>query len=143
MKSAEKISGVLKNFRLSTTPCRRSVLSAFIENPYALSHHDVELLLNYEFDRVTIYRTFHTFEEKGVIHKVIDNEGVARYALCSEKCSAHHHHDSHLHFTCIRCSHTICLENSTVPEIKLPSGFVLNRLNVLGEGICKSCSEKK
>jgi Fur family transcriptional regulator, ferric uptake regulator len=124
---------------LSNTSCRRSVLALFLKTPYALSHHDVEKALNNEFDRVTLYRTFNSFEEKGLIHKVIDIEGTAKYALCHQDCSKGKHNDSHLHFSCSNCNQTFCLDHIEVPEIKVPDGFLLKKINLIGEGICKKC----
>jgi Fur family transcriptional regulator, ferric uptake regulator len=141
--AGNKVLDLLSAHSLSNTACRRSILKVFLSNSKALSHHDVEQFLNFEYDRVTIYRTFHSFEEKGVIHKIIDNEGVARYAICSSKCDAQHHHDKHLHFSCTKCNETICIEDTEIPSIILPSGYKLEKLNILGEGLCKNCSDKK
>jgi Fur family transcriptional regulator, ferric uptake regulator len=141
MSVTNKVQELLQTHKLSNTSCRRDVLKAFLQNPKALSHHDVEKLLNFEYDRVTIYRTFHSFEEKGVLHKIIDNEGLTRYALCSSKCDAHHHHDKHLHFSCKECNETICIEGIAIPDVILPDGFKLEKLNFLGEGLCRKCSK--
>jgi Fur family transcriptional regulator, ferric uptake regulator len=134
------IDHLLKKHSLSKTPCRRSILELFINSGFALSHHDVEKGLKSEYDRVTIYRTFNSFEEKGLIHKVVDHEGVSKYALCHHDCSTGHHNDSHLHFSCNKCNKTVCIDNIIIPEIKVPAGFQLNKLNLVGEGVCKNCS---
>ncbi|MDQ3191360.1 MAG: transcriptional repressor [Bacteroidota bacterium] len=139
MEKKDKITALLEKHKLQKTPCRKSVLNLFLHSSYALSHQDIVNGLKTEFDRVTIYRTFHSFENKGLIHKVIDNEGNAKYALCAHNCNSEIHDDSHLHFSCIKCQKTICIENCQIPEIKIPEGFHLEKLYLLAEGICKEC----
>jgi Fur family transcriptional regulator, ferric uptake regulator len=141
MEKKGEIVRLLEKYKLSNTPCRRSILNLFLTKAYALSHQDIVNGLNTEFDRVTIYRTFNSFEEKGIVHKVIDSEGTAKYALCAHDCSKGHHHDSHLHFSCIKCQKTICIEHCEIPEVKIPEGYYLKKLSLLAEGICKSCQK--
>lgn len=48
-------------------------------------------------DRVTIYRTLKTFEEKGIVHGIQENN-TTKYMLCNDGCSENTHKDRHLHF---------------------------------------------
>ena len=140
MEKTGEITLLLERHKLNSTPCRRGILNLFLTTPYALSHQDIVNGLNSEFDRVTIYRTFTSFEKKGLVHKLIDVEGVAKYALCAQDCSTGHHNDSHLHFSCIKCQKTICIDHCEIPDVKIPEGYRLTKLNLLAEGICKECS---
>ena len=72
----------LKEYDLRHTGCREDILQSFQSYSHALSHGDLETLFGERFDRVTIYRTLKTFVEKGIIHKVLDDEGGTKYALC-------------------------------------------------------------
>jgi len=92
-------------------------------------------------DRVTLYRTLKTFEQKGVIHKISTGTGV-KYALCDSRCSEDSHRDTHVHFICNQCKKTICLTQGHIPEIEIPSGFQLQEYEVLARGICGVCSTK-
>ena len=130
---------LLKDFRLRTTDSRQSILKLFLEKDYALSHGDIENAIDNSLDRVTVYRTLKTFLDKGLIHKVLDDEGSLKYALCSETCSAREHHHDHVHFKCIKCGQTSCLEVE-VPAMKLPRGFKAKEVNVLIQGVCAQCS---
>ena len=130
---------LLKDFRLRTTDSRQSILKLFLEKDYALSHGDIENAIDNSLDRVTVYRTLKTFLDKGLIHKVLDDEGSLKYALCSETCSAREHHHDHVHFKCIKCGQTSCLEVE-VPAVKLPRGFKAKEVNVLIQGVCAQCS---
>jgi Fur family ferric uptake transcriptional regulator len=136
----QKLEGqILKDYDLRTTTSRSAILRLFLKNSFALSYSDIEGEIAATFDRVTVYRTLKTFLDKGVIHKVLDDEGSLKYALCSEPCSTHEHHHEHVHFKCIKCGHTSCLENVTIPEVNLPKGFVIAEVNLLIQGTCNRC----
>jgi len=132
---------ILQDFNLRVTDCRAEVLNVFLSYDYALSNADLENDLHTNFDRVTIYRTLRTFLDKGIIHKVLDDTGNPKYALCKEECSQKEHHHYHVHFKCIQCGQTSCLEGIEIPDIKLPQGFVFQESNLLVNGICVSCNQ--
>ena len=131
---------LLKEFKLRSTPSRMAILNMFFKKNYALAHADIEKGIPSQFDRVTVYRTIKTFLDKGLIHKVLDDEGTLKYALCNEACSSHHHHHDHVHFKCVVCGQTNCL-TVVVPEIKLPKGYTFGEVNLLIQGVCPSCSK--
>jgi len=135
-----KTAEILKNTNLKFTPCRESVLDLFARNDHALSHAFIEKHISKSFDRVTVYRTLKSFEEKGLIHKVIDDNSVTKYALCSD-CGINHHHDEHVHFKCEKCGQTTCIESIDIPSIKLPEGYQISDRNLLITGTCQQCSE--
>lgn len=130
---------ILKDFKLRSTPSRASILEAFLNHDFALSHGDVEKEVPATFDRVTVYRTLKTFLDKGLIHKVLDDEGGIKYALCNEACSTAHHHHDHVHFKCTQCGQTNCLQIE-IPGIKLPKGYQPKELNLLIQGVCDKCA---
>jgi Fur family transcriptional regulator, ferric uptake regulator len=130
---------LLKNFSLRSTPTRQQIIHLFLRKNYALSHGDIEKEITDELDRVTVYRTLKTFLDKGLIHKVLDDEGSLKYALCKEACTLTGHHHDHVHFKCIVCGQTNCL-NIDVPEVKLPNGYTAKEVNLLIQGICERCS---
>ncbi|MCU0356164.1 MAG: transcriptional repressor [Cyclobacteriaceae bacterium] len=132
---------LLKDFRLRSTPGRVSILNIFLKRNHALGHADIEKNTPAQFDRVTIYRTLKTFLDKGLIHKVLDDEGGLKYALCTEACSSTHHHHDHVHFKCSRCGQTSCL-SIDVPAIKLPKGYKPTEFNLLIQGICAHCAAR-
>ena len=74
---------VLKDFSLRSTPNRKEILDLFLQRSYALSHADIENEFENSLDRVTVYRTLKTFLDKGLIHKVLDDGGGIKYALCN------------------------------------------------------------
>lgn len=130
---------ILKDFKLRSTPNREAILHVFLRRDFALSHGDVEREIPSSFDRVTVYRTLKTFLDKGLIHKVLDDEGSLKYALCSEACSTAHHHHEHVHFKCTKCGQTNCLQVE-IPTIRLPKGYKAKEVNLLIQGICEHCA---
>jgi Fur family ferric uptake transcriptional regulator len=127
---------------IRNTAGRLDVLRIFIDHGHALSQPDLERHLGDRYDRVTIYRTLSLFLEKGILHKVLDDAGAMKYALCPDTCHAHaiaHAHE-HVHFKCVRCGNTTCIEEIEVPVVKLPSGYDLQERNLLLSGVCKDCN---
>lgn len=136
------IKNTLKRYDLRHTSCRQDVLSLFQVSVKALSHGDVEQQLSDQYDRVTIYRTLKTFVEVGLIHKVLDEDGL-RYAHCKDECQTpdHQHHHNHVHFKCQQCGQTSCLDSVQIPAIKLPNGYAQQEVNLLIEGVCVVCNQ--
>jgi len=137
----KKISEILKRNQLSVTSGRTKILELFLGHDGALSHSDIEKKAGEKFDRVTVYRTLQAFLEKGLIHSIPTADNSIRYALCKDNCSEGHHHDDHVHFVCQACGNTVCLEDVTVPDIRLPKGFVSQQVEMVVSGVCKSCNE--
>lgn len=131
----------LSDFDLRPTPCRLDVLSTFQGFDYALSQGDIEQKLSDKYDRVTIYRTLKTFLTQGLLHKVLDDSGGVKYALCKELCHQgdHQHQHDHVHFKCNQCGQTTCLETVHIPSIVLPAGFSKQESNLLIQGTCSMC----
>ncbi len=94
-------------------------------------------ILGKDVDRVTLYRTLATFEEKGIIHKVLNLNGTANYAICFSTCSEHKHNDEHVHFNCTVCLNFYCLEALQIPDVVMPAGYMLQSLNLVAYGICE------
>jgi Fur family ferric uptake transcriptional regulator len=130
---------ILKDFDLRKTKSREDILELFIDNEFALSQSDIENHLSHSLDRVTVYRTIKTFLEKGLIHKILSDEGSPKYALCPEECADTAHHHEHVHFKCEQCGQTTCIDNIDVPKVTLPSGYDYHESNLLVSGICPEC----
>src|SRR5688500_11460997 len=114
---------LLNDFRLRTTQTRQDNLHLFLRRDDARSHSDIEKEIDNSLDRVTVYRTLKTFLDKGLIHKVLDDEGSLKYALCNDACTVAGHHHNHVHFKCTQCGQTNCLTNVEIPAVKLPKGY--------------------
>ena len=138
-KNLEKI---LTAKAVSPTAMRLLVLDILIKQKTAISLSDLENSLKHS-DRITLYRTLKTFEEKGLVHRIEDGTGAAKYALCEEDCSAEHHQDLHIHFYCTSCKETFCLPGTSIPQVSLPQNFQLMEINLTAKGICEHCAVYK
>jgi Fur family ferric uptake transcriptional regulator len=138
----KNVDELLRRNQLSVTGSRRKILELFLQQDGALSHSDIEKKASEKFDRVTVYRTLQAFVEKGLIHSIPTADNSIRYALCKDDCTAGQHRDDHVHFICNSCGNTVCLEEVVVPGIKLPRGYVVQQVEMLVSGICKSCAAR-
>lgn len=138
----EKKSVDLASFGLRSTACREDVLRELQAVDYALTQGDIEQILASKYDRVTLYRTLKSFLTQGLIHKVLDDLGGVKYALCKELCHAgeHIHQHDHVHFKCTQCGQTTCLEQVHIPKITLPANFTKLESNLLIQGVCEGCN---
>ena len=136
-----RVDDLLRRNSLSVTESRKKILNLFLNVQGALAHGDIERKAGEKFDRVTVYRTLQTFVEKGIIHTIPTTDNSVRYALCRDSCTEGHHHDDHVHFICLQCGATLCLEDVMVPEIKMRKGFSVNEIEVVVKGICLDCQQ--
>lgn len=136
------VERLLTKYKLRKTAIRKEVLSIFSDNSHALTHGFIEKNIREDVDRVTLYRTLKTFEEKGVIHRIADESDTIRYALCKDDCQEHQHKhsDNHIHFQCETCKKTVCLEQVEIPNVQLPTNFKAHKQQFLVIGTCNNCS---
>ena len=130
---------ILKEHDLKHTKQRVRVLEEIALDHAAISQPELEKKLGKEIDRVTLYRILNTYEDKGILHRIMDMNGTANYAICSSSCSEHHHHDEHVHFNCRSCFKIYCLEVK-IPKLKMPNGFSAESMHTTAYGICDKCS---
>jgi len=127
----------LENRNIKPTAMRELVLKVLSEQATAISLADLEQTFE-KADKVTLYRTLKTFEENKLIHSIDDGTGSIKYALCRETCQCHPE-DLHVHFFCIRCKQTFCLNDIPIPSVNLPVHFTLETINMVVKGICVNC----
>lgn len=140
---ARKFDNLLEKHNLKKTAPRNSVLEILSKREVATSQPDLEHIIGKDVDRVTLYRILKTFEEKGIIHKIIDINGTANYAFCHGECSEHHHQDEHIHFNCTECLGVYCINDVSIPAIQLPEGFKANAISMVVSGVCARCQHEK
>ena len=127
----------LEQNNIKPTSMRRLVLNVLIENPKALSLYDIEGHFD-NVDRSTIFRTLKTFQDNYLIHSVDDGTGAIKYALCDDDCTCNLE-DLHIHFLCIKCGQTHCLNDIAIPALDMPQGFDLETANFVVKGTCPNC----
>lgn len=120
-----------------STTAKTEILAVLNTSDTALSHSDIQLLLPDNLcDRVTIYRVLDRLIDEGFIHKVVNTDGIIKYAKC-HNCSESHHH-GHIHFSCEKCKSVTCLEE-VEPSFTLPEHYKLNEINFVVSGLCPQC----
>jgi Fur family ferric uptake transcriptional regulator len=91
-------------------------------------------------DRSTIYRTLKTFEEKGIVHGIQENN-TTKYHLCEDGCNESTHRDWHLHFYCKICKQTTCKEDISFPE-NIAVNFRIDEVRLLQKEFARIVSAK-
>jgi Fur family transcriptional regulator, ferric uptake regulator len=134
------LQAMLQRADLRKTGARLAILEFLQSARGASALSDLERDLGQVADRATLYRTLITFEEHGLVHRVVDPEGVVRYALCGTDCHTQDHNHAHVHFSCSQCGQLLCLSETHLPAIALPPGFQPQGLQLVFHGLCDHCS---
>lgn len=131
-----EIENKLMNKNTKPTSMRILVYDFLDSQKVALSLSEIENQFE-NADRITIYRTLKTFEEKGIVHSIQENN-TTKYRLCDDDCNENTHSDRHLHFYCKICKQTTCKENVTFADH--PNlGFRIDEVRLFAKGICENC----
>lgn len=138
MKNMEKVNKILEQKAIRITPMRQLLLEYFVEENAVLGLSELEKAFP-KSDRITIYRTLKTFEEKGILHSIKGEGDEAKYALCNEHFTPVHHIDQHPHFHCQKCKQVTCIDSQLIPSMKLPDGYVQEEVSMMIKGICPDC----
>jgi Fur family ferric uptake transcriptional regulator len=128
---------ILNSKKLKRTKCREGIIDLILNAKSALSEHEIREQLKDAFDRTTFYRSFRTLEEHHIIHKIVVDNHVVRYALDD---SLGKHHD-HVHFFCDECQSVKCIDSVPVQAFDLPHGFTSKETEVIIKGTCPDCKE--
>lgn len=105
----------------------------------ALSHKEIQAELGALCNRVTIYRVLERLLEEGFIHRIINTDGVVKYARC-QQCKEHNHQHNHVHFSCTQCQELTCLQQ-VQPSYQLPPNYLAQEVHFTISGICPNCLE--
>lgn len=131
------IEKILNKKQVRITPMRQLLLEFFLGKNKTLGLSDLEKAFP-KSDRITIYRTLKTFEEKGIIHSILNGTAEVKYALCKD-CQVSNHSDFHPHFYCSQCKELNCLESVFIPMVDLPNGYSFKKMEMTIQGICPKC----
>ena len=139
-KNLLNIKSILSENGINRTEFRLELLNLFYSSKNSLSVENILQYFNNSINKVTVYRSLDSFENKGLIHKVPDSNNLKRYSLCREgECNAVAHKHNHGHFICYSCNQTFCLDNIKTPETTSIKGFYVKELKLIAEGYCHEC----
>ncbi|MDD3664572.1 MAG: transcriptional repressor, partial [Bacteroidales bacterium] len=110
---------ILNQRNLKRTSCREGIIELVMNAGEALSENEIRERLQGNYDRTTFYRSFKTLEEHGILHKIVVDNLLVKYALDKTVTNL----DDHAHFYCQECQTVRCLENIPVTRFQLPEGY--------------------
>ncbi|MFC3559472.1 Fur family transcriptional regulator [Pedobacter jamesrossensis] len=137
----EHYGKLLDKYNLKKTKTRLSVLEILDSSETAVSQPILEKTLGKDTDRVTLYRVLKSFEDKCIIHKIIDKNGTSFYALCDSIDHLHQDHEMHVHFNCVVCLKVYCVDDLKLPHMPLPKGFTESSKSLVIYGTCEVCNK--
>ena len=137
MASTCTLLSTLRYYSIRSTPIRRAVLQVLQQACCALSGSEIEVDLPAGTDRITLYRTLRTFEDKRLIHRIMDYSEIVRYALCPVPMATVGL--DHVHLKCVACQRIFCLPQVAVPPVPLLEQYQVVRIDYLLSGICAKC----
>ena len=136
----EKAFKILEQKAVRITPMRQLLLEHFLLKNTSIGLLELEEAFP-KSDRITMYRTLKTFEEKGILHSIANETSEIKFALCKEHCTTANHFDRHPHFHCKECSTIICLESVFIPAVELSNGYSSKEIDMTIKGTCPECQE--
>ncbi len=125
----------MKNYR--DTKALSEIRKLIQDSSIALSHAEILSMLDGLCDRVTVYRILERLVKENIIHKIINVDGVLKFASCTQ-CKQEHEHN-HIHFSCEKCKMVVCL-NDISPVFQIPSSYIIKQMNFTVAGLCPACA---
>jgi len=132
-----KAIDILNNHSLKRTSCREGIIDVIMSVNQALSENEIRERLLGNYDRTTFYRSFKTLEEHGIIHKIVVDNQIIKFAIDNSMI----HKKEHAHFFCNECHSVQCLESVVIQEIKLPEGYTEEGTEIIIKGTCVNCKK--
>jgi Fur family ferric uptake transcriptional regulator len=130
---------ILKNKGLKKTAQRIMLINLLQKTGISLTEGEIKSEMGDLYDRITFYRTVQTLLDANIIHRITVDNITVKYALNH---SDHEHSGNHIHFFCKQCHSVTCLEDSAMPEYRVPGGFKFDECEVLIKGLCDKCSRR-
>lgn len=126
---------------LKRTRGRVAVLAVLLRCRRPLTPQEICDRMDTGFNRVSVYRSLHTFSRAGLVHRVEAGDRLWRFAVCKhERHSVH----CHPHFTCRSCGMVECLTGVALPLLDhLSPGYRVEEQEVYVRGLCANCSGKQ
>lgn len=129
---------ILNCHNLKRTSCREGIIEVIMTSKQSLSENEIRERLTGNYDRTTFYRSFKTLEEHKIIHKIVVDNQLVKYALDNSIT----HKNEHAHFYCNECNVVKCMDNIPVQKYPLPDGYSGGETEVLIKGTCANCKHQ-
>ncbi len=128
---------ILTVHSLKRTSCREGILEIMLQAKKAMSETEIRDSLTGNYDRTTFYRSFKTLEEHKIIHKIVIDNLIVKYAIDNPAA----HSRGHVHFYCNDCQTVKCIDTESVLDIPLPKGFSPAETEIVIKGTCAGCNQ--
>lgn len=133
-----KAVDILYNHNLKRTSCREGIIKVVMSANQALSKEEIMESLPGNYDRTTFYRSFKTLEEHNIIHKIVIDNQLVKYAIDNTITQK----EEHAHFYCNECHTVKCLESVFLQRFQLPYGYSEDEIEIIIKGTCALCKRK-
>lgn len=133
----QDISKLLGDRHIRRTRTRKRVLSLLMEEKKAFSVLDVYDRFNHQLDRVTVYRNLNFLHEQGILCKVLDSKGTARF-LYGGKVSV-----DRPHFRCTSCGFVFNLPSLPETYLNKLKIYDIQQVILLFTGVCNGCRKER
>lgn len=133
----ERIEEHLQEHGVKPTSVRILVWKEIAHQSETFTLSDVERWMP-TMDRSSIFRALRLFAEHNLLHTIDDGSGQQKYCVC--RCHDGNHLN-HIHFTCLKCGQTYCLEDYNIPVVSLPEGFITEEAEYIIKGVCPHCQK--
>jgi Fur family transcriptional regulator, ferric uptake regulator len=130
-----KAVDVLYSHNLKRTSCREGIIEVMMASENALSENEIRQKLAGNYDRTTFYRSFKTLEKHKIIHRIVIDNLMIKYAFAVQASQ----NKDHAHFFCNNCQTLLCMEIAPAKELQLPAGFKETEKEILIKGTCATC----
>lgn len=130
---------ILRKHGLKKTTPRISIIQALQASQHPVSESEIKVRMGDLYDRITFYRNVQSLIKADVIHKIVVDDRIVKYAL---NCVDRHKQfsSSHAHFICRSCERVICLEHLGDYNFTLPAGFKQDTCELMIKGLCDQCA---
>lgn len=132
MKSQE----ILHKHNLVRTSCRQNIIESMANSGHAISEDEIKQMVEGTYDRTTFYRSFKTLIENKIIHKIVVDNQLVKYALTESNPVS----EKHIHFYCNSCGIVECLPDTEINTPKLPIGYRQVQTELIVKGYCNKCN---
>jgi Fur family ferric uptake transcriptional regulator len=132
---------ILQQHNLKKTSPRLAIIEALQSSSTPMAEAEISEKMGSHYDRTTFYRSMLTLEEAGVLHRIIVDKLLVKYALNASGPDGKTQAD-HAHFYCKGCKKLVCLEEIHPGPYRLPAGFQTSEAEVIIRGLCNQCSKQ-
>lgn len=128
---------ILQQHNIKKTSSRVAIIQALKKGGIPLTEAEIKAEMGDLYDRITFYRNMQSMADAGILHRIVIDNTLVKYAL--NPCNKEHcHHINHAHFFCRKCNKLICLDEIEI-ETPLPKGYVREDVELLVRGVCNLC----